>query len=47
MSTLADGAPSTLKPQQQKPLDDLNRCLTPLDPNHTFLIGVIEMSQGS
>jgi transposase len=32
------------KPEQHKPLNDLSRCLTPLDHNHT-LIAVIEMSQ--
>jgi transposase len=30
--------------QQQKPLNDMSRCLTPLDPNHTF-IAVIELSK--
>ena len=35
------------KPKQQdKPLNDLSRCLTPLDVNHT-LIAVIELSQES
>ena len=32
--------------RRHKPLNDLSRCLTPLDPNHT-LIAVIEMSQKS
>ncbi len=32
--------------QHSKPLNDLSRSLTPLDPNHT-LIAVIEMSQQS
>ena len=30
--------------QQQKPLNDLSRSLTPFDPNHT-LIAVVELSQ--
>ena len=34
------------KPKQHKPLNDLSRSLTTLDPNHT-LIAVIEMSQKS
>jgi transposase len=32
------------KPKQRKPLNDLNRSLTPLDVNHT-LIAVVELSQ--
>jgi transposase len=32
------------KPKQQKPHNDLNRSLTPFDPNQT-LIAVIEMGQ--
>jgi transposase len=37
--------PSMHKPKQQhKPLNDLSRCLTPLDPNQT-LIAVVELSQ--
>jgi transposase len=39
--------PSMRMPKRRhKPLNDLSRCLTPLDPNHT-LIAVIEMSQKS
>jgi transposase len=39
--------PSMRTPKRRhKPLNDLSRCLTPLDPNHT-LIAVIEMSQKS
>jgi transposase len=35
------------KPKKQKePLNDLNRSLTPFDPNET-LIGVVELSKGS
>jgi len=34
--TLADGAIPMDKPQQPKPLNDLSRSLTPLDPNHTL-----------
>ena len=34
------------KPKQRKPLNDLSRCLTTLDANHT-LIAVIEMGQKS
>jgi hypothetical protein len=32
--------------KQKKPLNDLNRSLTPFDPNET-LIGVVELSKGS
>src|SRR5215467_5876040 len=40
-------SPSMRKPKKQKkPLNDLNRSLTPFDPNET-LIGVVELSKGS
>jgi hypothetical protein len=32
--------------KQKKPLNDLNRSLTPFNPNET-LIGVVELSKGS
>jgi transposase len=35
-----------MRKQHSKPLNDLSRSLTPLDPNHT-LMAVIEMSQQS
>ena len=32
------------KPKQRKPLNDLNRSLTPLDVNQTLIV-VVELSQ--
>ena len=47
MSKPSRWSPSMRKPnKQKKPLNDLNRSLTPFDPNET-LIGVVELSKSS